>query len=170
MFDYQPVIVKEWTDEDKLVKHVVDTVPIGAKLQDLELKLWGEECLSKICKKIGKYIKSDHITQQRTFLSYVRVMLEVKVGREFPKTLEFTDEKGYNHKVLVTYDWIPSRCAGCKGLGHVNEECRANEIAKKGNNRTRKPAVKYNGMLKPSPLRPVKPIQGYVQQIPPPKD
>ena len=38
MFDNKPVIVKEWNDEIKLVKYDVETVPIWAKLHDLELK------------------------------------------------------------------------------------------------------------------------------------
>ena len=116
--------MKEWNDETKLMKHDVDTVPIWAKLHDLELKFWGNESMTKICRKIGKFVKPDHVTQQRSFLSYARVMLEVTVGREFPSSIGFTDEKGNRHTIMVTYDWVPTRCSGCKGLGHVIGECR----------------------------------------------
>ena len=78
--------------------------------------------MTKICKKIGNFVKSDQITLQRTYLSYARVMLEVQVGRDFPKSIGFIDEKGNSHRVMVTYDWVPSRCDACKGLGHVVDE------------------------------------------------
>ena len=104
MFDNKPVIVKEWNDEIKLVKYDVETVPIWAKLHDLEVNFWSEASLTKICTNIGKYVKSDQITQQRTYLSYARVMLEVQVGRDFPKSIGFIDEKGNSHRVLVSYD------------------------------------------------------------------
>ena len=75
MFDNKPVIVKEWTHETKLMKQDVETVPIWVKLHDLELKFWGNESLTKICSKIGQFVKPDLVTQQRTFLSYARIML-----------------------------------------------------------------------------------------------
>ena len=84
MFDNKPVIVREWTDEVKLVKMDVEKVPIWAKLHDLVLKFWGATSLMKVCNKIGKYVKQDQLTQKRTLLNYARVMLEVQFGRDFP--------------------------------------------------------------------------------------
>ena len=60
--------------------------------------------MTKICSKIGVFVKPDQVTMQRSYLSYARVMIEVKVRRDFPKSLDFIDEKGQRHKVVVTYD------------------------------------------------------------------
>ena len=91
---------------------------------DLEVKFWGSESLTKICKSIGKFSNCDRITQQRTFLQYARGLIEVDIGRQFPNVVKFIDEKGRFHTVFVSYDWLPVSCDGCKGMGHLKKDCR----------------------------------------------
>ncbi|XP_074278270.1 uncharacterized protein LOC141601863 [Silene latifolia] len=129
MFDSKPVIVKEWTPEVELIKHDVQLIPIWMKLYGLDIKFWGPGCLTKICGLVGKFLRCDEATANRAFLGYARLLVEVKIGQEFPTELIFEDEMGKTQKIKVVYDWLPLSCAKCKGLGHVTDQCR-NEVKK----------------------------------------
>ena len=82
----------------------------------------------------------------------------MQVGRDFPKSIRFIDEKGNSHRVLVSYNWVPGRCGGCKGLGHGIEECRKVGDDKQWKPRARKPFVRKNDTLKPIPQHVPKPM------------
>ncbi|XP_074265884.1 uncharacterized protein LOC141588336 [Silene latifolia] len=120
MFDSKPVIVKEWTPDVELIKHDVQLIPIWMKLYGLDIKFWGPGCLSKISGLVGKFLRCDEATSNRAFLGYARVLVEIKIGQEFPIELVFEDELGKTQRVRVVYDWLPLSCDKCKGLGHTN--------------------------------------------------
>lgn len=53
----------------------------------------------KIIRIIGRLIKADRAITERELFSFVRVMIEVFIKKEFSKCIEFIDEWGY--EVLV---------------------------------------------------------------------
>ncbi|XP_074277279.1 uncharacterized protein LOC141600921 [Silene latifolia] len=55
----------------------------------------------------------------------IKVLVEIKIGQEFPTELVFEDELGNTQRVRVVYDWFPLSCDKCKGLGHTSDLCRA---------------------------------------------
>ncbi|XP_074306340.1 uncharacterized protein LOC141641582 [Silene latifolia] len=127
IFDNKPVIVKAWEPDMELVKHDVKRVPIWIKLYGLDVKFWGTDCLRKISGIVGAYIESDEATQNRDFLGYARIMVEVNVDQEFPTEIGFFDENGKQHYLRVMYDWLPITCGKCKGMGHETAKCRRGE-------------------------------------------
>ncbi|XP_074299820.1 uncharacterized protein LOC141630990 [Silene latifolia] len=130
LFDNKPVIIKEWTPDAVLIKHDVQKVPVCMKLHGLEVKFWGNACLRKLSEEVGRYIKCDDATANRSFFGYARVLIEVQIGQEFPKELLFKDELGSIQKVRVDYDWLPLLCTQCKGMGHDTAQCRKAEGVK----------------------------------------
>ncbi|XP_074293298.1 uncharacterized protein LOC141620281 [Silene latifolia] len=93
MFDNKPLIVKEWVKDLEMKKEDVKTVPAWIRLHSLPLKFWGKG-LPKIASLVGKYVKSDGATEERTRLGYARVMVEMEVDQKLPGKVEFKDEKG----------------------------------------------------------------------------
>ncbi|XP_074315565.1 uncharacterized protein LOC141651766 [Silene latifolia] len=124
LFDGKPVIVRPWEPNTKITKVSVKTVPIWVKLVGLDLKFWGAKCLEKLASLIGKFVRVDDLTLDRTLLGFARVMVEVGIDQIFPEKINFLDELGQNVTVAVEYDWLPVTCTKCKGIGHKEAQCR----------------------------------------------
>ncbi|XP_074290286.1 uncharacterized protein LOC141617016 [Silene latifolia] len=133
LFDGKPVIIRPWEPNTKITKVSVKTVPIWIKLVGLDLKFWGAKCLEKLASIVGKFIRIDDLTIERTLLGFARVMVEVTIDQQFPDKIKFEDELGQEVTVLVEYDWLPITCMKCKGIGHSAAQCR------KGNGWMRRP-------------------------------
>ncbi|KAL9226029.1 hypothetical protein vseg_001884 [Gypsophila vaccaria] len=129
LFDNKPLIFKAWTKDLEMRKADVKTVPVWVQFHQLPLKFWGKS-LPKVTGLIGKYIKSDTTTEQRTKLGYARVMIELGVGHKCPAEVMFKDEMGAVIKVGVEYEWKPVTCAKCRGMGHQQDHCRKGEPQK----------------------------------------
>ena len=110
--------------------HEVCSVPLWIKLENLDLKFWGEKSLFKIAGKIGKPIQVDSFTRQRTRLAYPRILIIVQLTQKLAEEIQFMDENGDMKIVGVTYEWKPTLCEHCKGLGHSTEECKKREPRK----------------------------------------
>ncbi|KAL9230735.1 hypothetical protein vseg_006049 [Gypsophila vaccaria] len=136
IFDNKPLIYQAWTKELELKKTNIEVVPAWIQLHNLPLKLWGKS-LPKITGLIGKYIKSDSATEEKSKIGFARVMVELKIDQNLPEVVSFKDEKGLLTNVEVEYEWKPVTCANCKGMGHLKEQCRRLEP-----NKTQKPTVK----------------------------
>ncbi|KAL9239108.1 hypothetical protein vseg_013459 [Gypsophila vaccaria] len=80
LFDNKPLIFKEWTKDMEMKKTEVLSVPTWVQFHHLPLKFWGKS-LPKIAGLVGKYIKSDTATEQKTKLGFARVMVEVEVDK-----------------------------------------------------------------------------------------
>ncbi|XP_074291494.1 uncharacterized protein LOC141618299 [Silene latifolia] len=116
------------TEDCRLVKERVQFVPIWLRLYGMPLKFWSKTCLEKLAGLLGKFIKRDGATEDRTRLVYARLLVEVEVGQEFPEKLHFLDEMGKEVSILVDYEWKPSVYSSCKGIGHTSEMCKKNKI------------------------------------------
>ncbi|XP_074277647.1 uncharacterized protein LOC141601278 [Silene latifolia] len=127
IFDNKPVIINEWKPDVELVKYDVSKIPIWMKIYGLDIKFWGLDCLRKLGGCVGQFIKCDDATSNKAFLGYARVMIEVKIGQQFPTELPFMDENGKPQCVRLAYDWLPTTCTGCKGMGHTVDVCRKGE-------------------------------------------
>ncbi|XP_074296928.1 uncharacterized protein LOC141627591 [Silene latifolia] len=123
LFDNKPLIVRNWTENVELTKDDVKAVPVWFKLMNLPLKFWGK-CLPKIAGLLGKYIRSDVSTMEKTRLGFARVLLEVPFGQKLPTFVKFLDEDGNIVKIVVECEWQPISCFVCGGIGHESEKCR----------------------------------------------
>ncbi|XP_074277604.1 uncharacterized protein LOC141601241 [Silene latifolia] len=75
------------------MKEDVKLVPAWVRLHDLPLKFWGK-CLPAIAGRVGRHIKFDHATIDKTRLGFARTLVELKVGMKFPNAVKFLDENG----------------------------------------------------------------------------
>ncbi|XP_074288423.1 uncharacterized protein LOC141613582 [Silene latifolia] len=123
LFDNKPMIIKPWVLDIELIKEEVKSVPAWIRLHKLPLKFWGKS-LVKLANLVGTYIKSDSATEQKTRLGFARVMVELKIGQKFPKSIKFLDEKQHLVEIELGYEWKPVMCSKCKQLGHEKENCR----------------------------------------------
>ncbi|XP_074305997.1 uncharacterized protein LOC141641225 [Silene latifolia] len=117
MYDNKPLIVKPWEENIDIQKEDIKEVPAWIKLIRLPLKFW-VVCLPKIAGLVGKYVKSDSATVEKTRLGYARVMVELKKGQKLPEKVPFLDETRKRVVVDVDYEWKPILCLKCKGYGH----------------------------------------------------
>ncbi|XP_074301363.1 uncharacterized protein LOC141632747 [Silene latifolia] len=126
MFENKPLVVKPWTESSSMAKESVKSVPVWLCLCGLGLKFWGGGggTLEKIATLVGKYMRADSATLDKTRLRYARLMVEVEVGQEFPNKIYFKDEKGNDVCVCVEYEWKPVVCGSCKGIGHMKDVCK----------------------------------------------
>ncbi|XP_074265580.1 uncharacterized protein LOC141588019 [Silene latifolia] len=123
MFDNKPLIVRAWDVEVELSKENIKNVPAWIRIHDLPLRFWGK-CLPAIAGLVGTYQKSDQATMDKTRLGYARVMVELTVGNKFPSKVRFKDEAGSIVSLPVEYEWKPSLCDKCKGIGHETTTCQ----------------------------------------------
>ena len=78
----------------------------------------------KIVGRIRRPNQVDSFTRQRSRLAYPRVHVEVKIDEQFPEEIRFEDENGDMKIVGVKYEWKPTLCTHCKGLGHEVRVCK----------------------------------------------
>ncbi|XP_062114462.1 uncharacterized protein LOC133825549 [Humulus lupulus] len=122
-FDKKPLIMKPWTAHEDFRKEDIQRVPVWIQLANLELKYWGEKTLFKIVSQIGKPLKVDPITKQKEKLNFARVMIEVTISQSFPSVISFINEHNRQTDVIVNYEWKPTICSQCKGMGHETSMC-----------------------------------------------
>ncbi|KAL9232347.1 hypothetical protein vseg_007470 [Gypsophila vaccaria] len=154
LFDSKPMIVRPWSPSLELTKIAVKTVPAWIRLYKLDLKFWGDNCLAKIAGLVGNPVRADEATFLKTRLGYARYMVELSLGKEYPDSIQFLDEKDVEHTVRVEYEWKPTLCTKCKVYGHEVGNCRRGIT---------KPPKAWRPMPPPSI-----PAAVYVQEDPPP--
>ncbi|XP_074318079.1 uncharacterized protein LOC141654864 [Silene latifolia] len=117
LFDNKPMIVKSWEWDLEMNKEGVKCVPAWIRLHKLPLKFWGKG-LPKIVGIVGKYVKSDTATEERTRLGFARVMVELVVDQDLPAEIAFKDEQGIVDHIEIEYEWKPIKCKKCQGMEH----------------------------------------------------
>ncbi|XP_074293363.1 uncharacterized protein LOC141620371 [Silene latifolia] len=144
-----------------LTKQNVMNVPVWVKILDLPLKYWGK-CLPPIAGLVGKYIRSDASTEEKTRLGFARVLLKVPFGKALPDSVKFLDEDGKIVKLRVECEWKPIVCQTCGGTGHETDKCRK----PKKNKSQPAPATKTWIPKKPAVPKPVTTIPTVTTQQP----
>ncbi|XP_074315556.1 uncharacterized protein LOC141651756 [Silene latifolia] len=141
MFENKPLVVRPWTESCSLQKERVPSVPIWLKLCGLPLKFWSLSSLEKLAGLLGKFLKRDAATEAKTRLGYARLLVEVDIGQDFPEELRFLDEKGNEISIQVEYEWKPTVCSTCNGIGHTHEMCKPPKATRQ--DRPPKPTAKF---------------------------
>ncbi|XP_074315477.1 uncharacterized protein LOC141651676 [Silene latifolia] len=123
LFENIPIILRPWSKDVDLIKEKVDKVPVWVKLYGIPIKFWGD-FLPSIAGLVGKFVRKDLATQDKTRLSFARVMVELTIDQVLKEKVRFLDEGGQVVDVRVEYEWKPMSCSICKGLGHGSQHCR----------------------------------------------
>ncbi|XP_019252859.1 PREDICTED: uncharacterized protein LOC109231671 [Nicotiana attenuata] len=131
-FDNEPFIVKAWIADMEFSKDELFTVPIWIRLLGLEFKYWSVKGLSKIGSPVGKPLVVDKNTEKKLGLNFARLLVEVKIGDQIPKTIYFKNEKGVIVEQRVTCDWKPSVMNKAKEVGKPTPETDTMKIVQGG--------------------------------------
>ncbi|XP_062113082.1 uncharacterized protein LOC133824231 [Humulus lupulus] len=121
-FDRKPVIVKPWSANLDTLK-AVKSVPVWVRLPGLGLQYWGTKCLSALMSTIGVPILVDKVMKDRSMMQFARVLVEIELSEDLPKSVQFLNEKGKLMEQLLEFEWLPTQCRGCKVYGHTERMC-----------------------------------------------
>lgn len=143
-FNRKPFIVQSWNTDLDMTTASITTLPLWIQLPGLEIKYWGISSLNKLCSILGKPIRTDQYTQEKTMWRYARVLIEMPMTGPFPDHIDFFNEEGILVRQEVHYEWLPIKCDHCHMLGHETDTCR------------KKPTVlQVWRPVQPQPARPV---------------
>ncbi|XP_019237787.1 PREDICTED: uncharacterized protein LOC109217944 [Nicotiana attenuata] len=109
MLNNKPIIVKLWSADFDFNKEVLQTIPVS---------------LSRISSGLGIPLYADACTTQVDRISYARVLIEMDVTKELPRSIKVTDPNGREFAQEIAYDWAPKFCTKCMQVGH---KCRVDE-------------------------------------------
>ncbi|XP_062093651.1 uncharacterized protein LOC133799668 [Humulus lupulus] len=56
-------------------------------------------------------------------MQFARVLVEIEISEDLPKTVQFLNEKGKLMEQLLEFEWLPTQCRGCKVYGHTERMC-----------------------------------------------
>ncbi|XP_030494989.2 uncharacterized protein LOC115710779 [Cannabis sativa] len=121
-FDRKLVVLRPWSTEIDAMK-MVNSVPVWIRLNGLGMHYWGKKNLSALVSTIGKPIMIDKVTQERSMVKFARVLVDIEISDEPPKTISFINEKKQLVEQTIEYEWLPTTCAACAGLGHTVVNC-----------------------------------------------
>ncbi|KAL9243988.1 hypothetical protein vseg_017813 [Gypsophila vaccaria] len=124
LFDNKPLIIQPWSPNLDMIKAPVTKVPVWLRLYRVHLKYWGVNCLTKIASEIGKVLKLDDRTIQKTHLDYARVLVEMEVNQDLKCEIELENEFDTVDYIMVECEWKPVSCAYSQGYGHQEKDCR----------------------------------------------
>ncbi|XP_062104317.1 uncharacterized protein LOC133815497 [Humulus lupulus] len=124
-FDRKPVIIRPWTTDLSTIR-LIRSVPLWVRLHDLGLQYWGSKCISALVSTIGKPLLVDKFTRERSRVQFVRVLVEMEITDNPPRSLQFVNEHGQIIEQGVEYEWLPTKCKTCSGFGHSMVDCRKN--------------------------------------------
>ncbi|XP_062076198.1 uncharacterized protein LOC133780524 [Humulus lupulus] len=121
-FDRKPVLVKPWSADLDILK-AVNSVSVWIRLSGLGLQYWGTKCLSALMSTIGNLLLVDKVTKDRSMMQFARVLVEIEISEDLPKSVQLLNEKGQLMEQLLEFEWLPIQCRGCKVFGHTERIC-----------------------------------------------
>ncbi|XP_062103007.1 uncharacterized protein LOC133813999 [Humulus lupulus] len=66
----------------------------------------------------------DKFTRERSRIQYARILVEMEVTDNPPKSIQYINEHGQIMEQGVEYEWLPIKCKTCAGFGHSMTDCR----------------------------------------------
>ncbi|KAM6546052.1 hypothetical protein CsatB_026788 [Cannabis sativa] len=135
-FDKKPVVLRPWTT-DMDAARMIKSVPVWIRLNGLGLQYWGKTNLSALASTIGKPIMVDKVTMERSMVKFARVLVDMVISDNPPKTISFINERKQLVEQSVEYEWLPTKCTACDLLGHTVANCnKENKVTWKKKNST----------------------------------
>ena len=151
MFFGKPMIVKPWTASFNFQEEILRVVPVWIRLPNLPLSCWGGDSLSRIGSLLGDPLYADECTSKQQRISFARILIEVDVTGDLPKSVQIQDPMGNIVKQVVEFEWLPPYCQKCKIVGHDCTQTRVNTTRFRPADVQRKKVVK---VWKPKAVQP----------------
>ncbi|XP_021847237.1 uncharacterized protein [Spinacia oleracea] len=105
MFFGKPMMVKPWTASFNFQEEILRVVPVWVRLPNLPLSCWGGDSLSRIGSLLGDPLFADDCTSKQQRISFARILIEVDVTGDLPKSVQIQDPMGNIVKQVV--EWKP---------------------------------------------------------------
>ena len=112
------LVLKEWKRMLVPSKIQPSTILVWIKLHRLPLEFWSPVGFSKIASAIGKPLHVDEATAKRKRLDFARICIEIDAKDDLPNDITISVNID-SVMVGVEYQWLPSKCEGCKVFGHT---------------------------------------------------
>ncbi|KAF8030097.1 hypothetical protein BT93_E2505 [Corymbia citriodora subsp. variegata] len=112
-----PLILQQWDPMLELKKDNHVKVPVWIRLRNIPLALWTKRGISGIASLIGHPLYVDQNTEQKKFLAYARVCVELRATDSRRDTVKVC-LKGATRMVSIEYEWRPISCVRCGTFGH----------------------------------------------------
>ncbi|XP_062085960.1 uncharacterized protein LOC133792069 [Humulus lupulus] len=122
-FDKKPVVLQPWSSDVESLR-LVKSVPVWIRLPSLRLQYWGVNCLSALVSTIGTPIMVDKVTKARTMIKFARILVDMEIAKHLPMHIHYLNERGQVMEQPIDYEWLPTKCSGCKKLGHTAAVCK----------------------------------------------
>ncbi|XP_062100338.1 uncharacterized protein LOC133806230 [Humulus lupulus] len=143
-FDRKPIIMRPWTTDLSAIR-MIRLVPLWIRLHDLGLQYWGSKCISALVSTFGKPLLIDKFTKERSRVQFARVLVEMEITDNPPRSFQFINEHGQVVEQGIEYEWLPTKCKSYFGFGHTTAECRNDQkavwVEKKDHSNVEKPLV-----------------------------
>lgn len=115
-------IVKEWCTGMPIDWTSFQSVPVWAKILDIDLMLLSLNHMIKVIgNMIGKPLSVDRIIKEVEKLSYALILVEVTLEESKRREVLLESYKGTIYKNKVEFEWIPMSCEKCQLFGHSTQ-------------------------------------------------
>lgn len=94
--DRKPLIVKEWNLNEPIDKNSITRIPTWVRLPKLHPKYWSSSSLGKIGSLLGRPIRADSYTTNRTRLAYARILIDIDFSKPLKEEVELKEEDVIN--------------------------------------------------------------------------
>lgn len=101
------------------------------RFPNLPLNCWSSDSLSKIGNLVGVPLCADECTTRQLRVSFARLLIEVSVTKELPKSVFIQDGSGLVVEQVVKFEWAPSFCQACQKVGHNCKVAKPKKMVKK---------------------------------------
>ncbi|XP_070037188.1 uncharacterized protein [Nicotiana tomentosiformis] len=112
------IILKSWSTDFNFYDEVLKTIPLWVSFPNLPLNYWGRLTLSRIASGLGCPIYADECTTSTSRIFYARVLIEMDITKDLPKSIIVQDSLGKEFKQMMEYDWVPQYYKKCLMVGH----------------------------------------------------
>lgn len=99
-------------------------VPVWVQLHSFPLQCWNTRAICRIASKLGKPICLDNTTQERSRISYARVLIELDTSTQPIDEFEEKLLSGIVYTQYVSYENLPKFCSHCFIFGHYMSNCK----------------------------------------------
>ncbi|XP_062094301.1 uncharacterized protein LOC133800358 [Humulus lupulus] len=117
-FDKKHVVLQPWSSDVESLRSV-KYVHVWIRLPGLGLQYWDVNCLSSLVSTIGTPIMIDKVTKSRSMIKFIRVLVDMEIAEHLPMHIHYLNERGQVMEQPIDYEWLPTKCNGCKKLGHT---------------------------------------------------
>ncbi|KAJ8435288.1 hypothetical protein Cgig2_030043 [Carnegiea gigantea] len=80
-----------WNEDLSMDISALHTLPLWVQFPELDIKYWGLDSLSKLGSMLGKPIKTEKTTKDKSTLSYARLLIEMPISGPFPDYIDFVN-------------------------------------------------------------------------------